>query len=65
MNTADLLSLEFPIFTAENPAPDRPVMTVEEWVVWLEEARKLQSPAAFEAWLNDPDSLPRGEPFVL
>ena len=40
-------------------------MTVEEWVVWLEEARKLQSPAAFEAWLNDPDSLPRGEPFVL
>ncbi len=65
MNTADLLSLEFPIFTAENPAPERPVMSAEEWVVWVEEARKLQSREAFEAWLNDPDSLPRGERFAL
>ena len=65
MNTDALLSLEFPVFTAENPAPERPVMNVEEWVVWLEEARKLQSREAFEAWLNDPNSLPRGERFEL
>ena len=65
MNTADLLTLEFPVFTAENPAPERPVMTVEEWVVWLEDARKLQSPAALEEWLRDPNSLPRGERFEL
>ena len=65
MNTADLLSLEFPVFTAENPALERPTMTVEEWVVWLEDARKLQSPAALEKWLCDPNSLPRGEPFTI
>ena len=65
MNTADLLSLEFPVFTAENPAPERPVMTAEEWDVWVEEARRLQSPAALEEWLRDPNSLPRGERFEL
>ena len=53
---ADLLSLEFPVFTAENPAPEQPSSTVEEWAAWLEEARKLQSPAALEAWLRDPNS---------
>jgi len=61
----DLLSLEFPVFTAENPAPERPSSTVEEWAAWLEEARKLQSPAVLEAWLHDPDSLPRGGRFEL
>ena len=65
MNTPDLISLEFPVFTAENPAPEPPMMTVEEWVVWLEEARKLQSPDTLEAWLHDPNSLPRGERFEL
>jgi len=65
MNTDDLLSLEFPVFTAENSALERPATSVEEWIVWLEEARRLQSPEAFEAWLHDPNSLPRGEPFVL
>jgi hypothetical protein len=65
MNTADLLSLEFPVFTAENPALEPPVMTAEEWVVWVKEGRKLQSPAALEDWLRDPNSLPRGERFEL
>jgi hypothetical protein len=65
MNPDALLNLEFPVFTAANPAPERPSLTVEEWVVWLEEARKLQSPAALEAWLHDPNSLPRGERFEL
>ena len=54
MNTDALLSLEFPVFTAENPAPERPVMSVEEWIVWLEEARKLQSREAFEARASHP-----------
>ena len=65
MNPADLLTLEFPIFTADNPALEKPASTVEEWATWLEEARKLQSPEALEAWLRDPNSLPRGERFEL
>ena len=65
MKPADLLNLEFPIFTAENPALAKPTSTVEEWAAWLEEARKLQSPAALEAWLRDPNSLPSGERFEL
>lgn len=40
-------------------------MTAEEWVVWLEGARKLRSRDAFEAWLNDPNLLPRRERFEL
>lgn len=65
MNTDDLLTLEFPVFTAENPALESPRMTVEEWIVWVEDARKLQSPAVLEEWLRDPNSLPRGERFQL
>lgn len=60
-----LPNLEFPIFTAGNPALGRPASTVEEWAAWPEEARKLQSPAALEAWLREPKSLPRGERFEL
>lgn len=62
---ADLLTLEFPIFTAENPALERPSSTTEEWAAWLEEARQLQSPEALEAWLRDSNSLPRGDRFEL
>jgi len=52
LSTDDLLTIEFPIFTAENPAPKHPVMSVEE-------ARKLQSREAIEECLNGPKSLSR------
>ena len=65
MITPGLLDLEFPIFTGAQSAPEPPTLTVEEWADWLEEARALQSPEAFEEWLHDPASLPRGERFEL
>ena len=65
MITPGLLDLEFPIFTDADRAPEPPVLTVEEWAEWLEEARALQPPGALEEWLRDPASLPRGERFEL
>lgn len=65
MISPGLLELDFPVFTEEKPAPATPVLTVEEWVAWIEEARQLQSPEALEIWLYDANSLPRGVRFEL
>jgi|GEM_PF-4852466 len=59
----DLDNLEFPVFTAENPALESPRMSPEDWVGWLEEACSLQSKEVFQEWLSKP--LPLGPPFEL
>jgi len=41
------------------------VLSAEQFLEWLEEARLLQPREAFEEWLRDPNSLPRGERFEL
>ena len=63
--TPHLLDLEFPTLPPGEQWPGPPTMTVTEWAEWLEEARQLQNPAALEAWLRDPNSLPKGPRFEL
>jgi hypothetical protein len=64
MITPGLLELEFPVFPPGMRPPGPPQLSAEQFIEWLEEARALQSKDAFEAWLADPASLPKGEPFV-
>lgn len=65
MTTPSLPDLEFPVFPPGLEPPGPPVLSPQQFIEWLEEARALQPREAFEAWLADPASLPRGEPFVM
>jgi hypothetical protein len=61
--TAHSLELEFPDADPTVKWPGPPKMTVDEWIVWLEEARQLQNPEALEAWLRE--GIPSGPRFEL
>ena len=65
MTTPGILQMEFPIFPPGFDPPSPPVLSPEQFIEWLEEARAIQPREAFEAWLLDPASLPHGEPFVI
>lgn len=58
------LDLDLPVFPPDFDLPP-PILTPEQYLEFLEEARQLQLRAAFEAWLADPKSLPSGAPFVM
>ncbi len=61
--TPHSLNLEFPEADPSVQWPGPPKMTVEEWSIWLEEARKLQNPEVLEAWLRK--GIPDGPCFEL
>lgn len=60
---SDLLDLDLPIF--DDTLFPAPVLTLEQWLAWIDEVRRSVPADQFERWIHDERRCAVAEPFVM
>lgn len=60
---SDLLELDLPVF--DRPSFPPPVLTLEQWLDWVDEVRRYTPKAQLNQWIHDERNRPVDEPFVM